>query len=376
MKSGVKTNSAYDFISHDSQLSQSAYNFYDKIKKFILQIKRILVMSLPLSKAPLESLRLLWQHSPDTMFIIQARAERFYLIDFNPAQQQAFPDGFDLQRPLDEILPPEMYQQIKARYEQCIVSRQPMSYEEPGFDDDYWSTLLVPLVDEDGHVEYIAGVARNINDLKQAERRMREAMERAEFLNAQYEKLNAELEHKVIERTRELALKNEELEQLYITDRLTGLCNRYKLDRVLATEMQRVQRYPHPFGVILLDIDEFKIINDTHGHQVGDQTLVTIATILKENTRATDVVGRWGGEEFLILCAETDIDGAHRLAEKLRKAIAGHRFAVAQTITASFGVAVREGKDSAEQLISKADTALYQAKQNGRNRVETYRSGQ
>ncbi|UQB42242.1 diguanylate cyclase [Thiomicrospira microaerophila] len=329
-----------------------------------------------LTNPPLQSLHLLWEHSPDSMFIIQVRDGRYYLHDYNPVQKKAFPEGVDMQQPLDAILPAEMYRDIQARYQHCIASREPMSYEEPGFNDDYWSTLLIPLVNDDGKVEFIAGVSRNIKDLKQAEQRMRKAMEQANYLNTQYEKLNAELEHKVLERTQELALKNKELEQLYITDRLTGLYNRYKLDRVLAAEMQRVERYPHPFGVILLDIDDFKIINDTHGHQVGDQTLVRIATLLKENTRATDVAGRWGGEEFLILCAETDMNGARHLAEKLRKAIAGHRFALKQTITASFGVAVREEIDSAEQLISKADTALYKAKQNGRNRVEIYQPNQ
>ena len=161
----------------------------------------------------MQSLRLLWQHSPDSMFLIQARAGRYYLDDYNPVQERAFPDGMDLRQALDEILPPEMYRVIQARYEQCIATHQPMSYEEPGFNDDHWYTLLVPLVEEDGRVEFIAGISRNIKDLKRAERRMREAMERAEFLNAQYEELNAELENKVIERTEELAEAKERAER-------------------------------------------------------------------------------------------------------------------------------------------------------------------
>ncbi|WP_168927516.1 sensor domain-containing diguanylate cyclase [Nitrincola alkalilacustris] len=310
------------------------------------------------------------------MFIIQARSGRFYLDYYNPAQERAFPEGLDLRQALDELLPPELYGVIKTRYEQCIATRLPMSYEEPGFNDDYWSTLLVPLVEEDGRVEYIAGVSRSIKDLKWAERRMREEKERAESLNAQYEKLNAELENKVMERTRELAIKNEELERLYITDRLTGLFNRHKLDSLLAEEVQRTERYSHPFGVIMLDIDAFKSVNDIYGHQVGDEVLVAIAQILQENTRATDVTGRWGGEEFLILCAETDMDGLLLLAEKLRKAIEGQSFPAVEHKTASFGVALHEAGDSVEQLIAKADSALYRAKRNGRNRVEEYQSSQ
>lgn len=331
-------------------------------------------MSPFLSKVSLESLRLLWQHSSDTMFVIEARAGRYYLVNHNPAQEQALPAGLDISLALDELLPSDLYDDIQRRYQACIESGQPMSYEEPGIGDDYWLTLLVPLVEHGGRAQYIAGVSRSIKDLKHAERRMREEIARAEHINAQYEALNAELERKVSERTQELALKNAELERLYITDRLTGLCNRYKLDGLLAEEVQRTERYAHPFGVIMIDIDDFKQVNDQHGHQVGDAALVTIANILQDHTRVTDVVGRWGGEEFLILCVETDMSGLLELAEKLRKAIECHDFPVVKQKTASFGVASHEVGDTANVLIQKVDTALYCAKHNGRNRVEPYQN--
>ena len=170
-------------------------------------------MSLSPSHPSAASLRLLWQHSPDSMFVIRVEDGRYYLDDYNPMQAQAFPPGVDMSLPLDEILPATMFEEIRARYEQCIATQQPMSYEEPGLGEDYWYTLLVPLVDEQGKVDYIAGVARNIKDIKQAQRGMREAMEKAEYLNAQYEKLNAELEDKVRERTQELTLAKARAEQ-------------------------------------------------------------------------------------------------------------------------------------------------------------------
>jgi diguanylate cyclase (GGDEF)-like protein len=119
----------------------------------------------------------------------------------------------------------------------------------------------------------------------------------------------------------------------------------------------------------LLDIDHFKKVNDSFGHPVGDQVLVHVASVLSECVRATDTVGRWGGEEFLIICPETDALGAAALAENLRHHIAGHPFPTAGNQSASFGVAEHRSGESMEATISRADTALYRAKNEGRNRV-------
>ncbi|SFB88236.1 PAS domain S-box-containing protein/diguanylate cyclase (GGDEF) domain-containing protein [Marinospirillum celere] len=315
------------------------------------------------TQTTLQSLKLLWQHSPDTMFVIEKRQQRYYLIDFNPAQERAFRDQLCPGLALDEILPKEMWQAIQERYDKCLKTRQPMSYEEKGFGENYWSTLLVPLVDEKGTAEYIAGVSRNISDLKKTEQLLREEMQRAESLNTQYEKLNAELESKVLERT-------QALEELAVTDRLTGLFNRHKLDRELADEIKRAERYSRPFGLILLDIDNFKLINDTYGHLAGDQVLVLIASVLQSNTRTTDVLGRWGGEEFLVLCTESNLEGLLHFAKKLRCVLANQTMPFGGSLTASLGVALYKKGDSAEQLVSRADRALYHAKSNGRNCVE------
>lgn len=163
---------------------------------------------------------------------------------------------------------------------------------------------------------------------------------------------------------------NRELERLSVTDKLTGLFNRLKLDEVFESEIQRAVRFNQIFSVIILDMDEFKRVNDRHGHQTGDMVLVAVARLLTENTRVTDIVGRWGGEEFVIICPHTDLMGAHALAEDLCKVFRDHDFPVVHRKTASFGVSAYRSGDQVKDLVARADAALYEAKRNGRNRVE------
>jgi len=159
------------------------------------------------------------------------------------------------------------------------------------------------------------------------------------------------------------------LEKSAITDALTGLYNRHKPQEILALEIKRSNRYKNKFCVILLDIDWFKKINDNYGHQTGDEVLIDLADILKDNARKTDCVSRWGGEEFLIVVCESDIDEAFNLAEKLRIKIQNYRFPSIGKVTISGGVAQYVEGETASQLISRADNALYAAKNSGRNRV-------
>lgn len=160
------------------------------------------------------------------------------------------------------------------------------------------------------------------------------------------------------------------VEELAISDYLTKLYNRVKLDRELSREILRAARYETPLCVILLDIDHFKNVNDTYGHQAGDTVLKEIAGILKENSREADTAGRWGGEEFLIITPSIRIDQGAQFAEKLRTEIGGHAFGTAGSQTASFGVAEYRDGDTPERLTERADKALYRAKARGRNRVE------
>lgn len=173
---------------------------------------------------------------------------------------------------------------------------------------------------------------------------------------------------------KEIAEQNELLLKLSITDKLTQVYNRAKLDDILQEQFDLYQRYRRPFSIIMLDIDHFKAINDTHGHLTGDAVLTSIADILKGHIRQTDILGRWGGEEFMIICPQNSAESAAILAEKLRVKISSHHYKHERRISASFGVAqIGDGMDI-EQLVKRADDALYQAKDQGRNRVITQRA--
>ena len=175
----------------------------------------------------------------------------------------------------------------------------------------------------------------------------------------------------IVELAEELHAEKARVEKLSVTDQLTGLFNRLKLDEALDHELERAKRYDHPLSIILFDIDHFKQVNDIFGHKVGDDVLVSIAKLAVENARAIDIVGRWGGEEFMVICPETDLSGAEAVAERICTAIATHSFPSVGQKTSSFGVATTLSKDDADAMTQRADIALYRAKKGGRNRVET-----
>jgi diguanylate cyclase (GGDEF)-like protein/PAS domain S-box-containing protein len=177
------------------------------------------------------------------------------------------------------------------------------------------------------------------------------------------------LDRIVKERTSALEVKNRELIHLAKTDCLTGLYNRIYLDETLQNEQHRFERYQNTFGIILIDLDYFKQINDTYGHQIGDQALVEVAKLLKQHCRNIDTVARWGGEEFLIVTPETDMKGLKVIAENLRLNIESHSFPKAVMLTASLGITIFRKGDSIESFISRVDSALYEAKCKGRNAV-------
>ena len=161
----------------------------------------------------------------------------------------------------------------------------------------------------------------------------------------------------------------ETIKRLSETDLLTQLNNRVKLHEVLCLELARLSRCESVCSVIFLDIDHFKQVNDTYGHLVGDSVLKEMARILATNTRLIDTVGRWGGEEFLIILPLTDVKGAEFLAEKLRRTISEYNFTSVGHLSASFGVADTTKCISMNELINSADAALYHAKETGRNQV-------
>ena len=157
------------------------------------------------------------------------------------------------------------------------------------------------------------------------------------------------------------------------TDSLTGLGNRWTFDEELALEWRRAERVGDPLALILADIDDFKAINDTHGHRGGDEVLRVVGRVLLENVRQVDLAARYGGEEFAVIVPETDLEGAAQLAERLRVALEKEQIKLPDgshvTVNASFGAAVKGELPSAEQLVTAADEMLYEAKRAGKNRI-------
>jgi diguanylate cyclase (GGDEF)-like protein len=158
-----------------------------------------------------------------------------------------------------------------------------------------------------------------------------------------------------------------------MVDSLTGLANRRSLEQTLRAEIARAARHDDDICLVLADLDDFKQVNDAHGHPVGDEVLKEFARALRASVRESDIAGRWGGEEFALVLTGTDSDGGVRLAERARAAIEGGIVIAPDgdsvRVTASFGVASFPLAADLEELVAAADSALYAAKRNGKNRV-------
>ena len=165
-------------------------------------------------------------------------------------------------------------------------------------------------------------------------------------------------------------LMHEELKRLSITDELTGLWNRRHFAQRLQDEIDRGRRYEQPFSLAMIDIDRFKEVNDSHGHAVGDRVLADMGRLLRALGRASDIISRHGGEEFVILMPMADPEHAMMAAERLRAAVCDHIFPRRKKLTVSIGLASFPGDGtSPAELLKRADSALYEAKRNGRNRT-------
>ena len=188
---------------------------------------------------------------------------------------------------------------------------------------------------------------------------------------------NENLQENVKQRVRELEIENKELKlqkellvEVSSKDPLTGLFNRIKIEEIFLYEQAQSIRYANQLSVVLMDLDDFKVVNDTYGHNVGDIFLKEISMVLQTTFRSTDIIGRWGGEEFLILLPKTSLKDAKELVNKFRGTIETTRFSVVGHKTASFGVAALLENESLIGIIERVDEALYLAKDYGKNRVE------
>jgi diguanylate cyclase (GGDEF)-like protein/PAS domain S-box-containing protein len=242
----------------------------------------------------------------------------------------------------DQIHPPESAA-LNLDYFQRLFAAIAAGTEPPGFHGDleYYrkdgsimigELQVIPHVDTDGNVVEILGVTRDIS-----ERKMFEA----------------------------------ELTRLAVTDPLTGLWNRRHTGELLSADLAQAHRNGQALTLLMIDVDNFKSINDTHGHQTGDRVLVEVANRLREQIRSTDVVGRWGGEEFVVLLRYCGLRDAVAIAEKLRRRIAEDPFDTLFSASVSIGAAELQDNDDLASWIERADAALYAAKRAGRNTVAT-----
>ena len=180
---------------------------------------------------------------------------------------------------------------------------------------------------------------------------------------------------RLIDLHRQIEAKNRLLEELALTDALTGLPNRRAIEAWALRQLSGAARHGFPFWVVMIDLDNFKHVNDAHGHDAGDMVLRKFAEILKSNTRLSDISGRIGGEEFLQVLTHADQDNVQLVLERVRSLFAAEKFHAAGacfSVTASFGVAGFWGTKAPEfpQLVTQADAVLYRAKHRGRNRIE------
>lgn len=278
----------------------------------------------------------IFDNTRDALFLVDVIDEReFRYLKFNRAQEEVsgLRTGEIRGKRPEELFPQSTAAEVVRRYRECLESRDTITFEQSVEGAEgavVWSTKLNPVL-VDGRVIQIVGSARDITEGKKLEARLR---------------------------------------KLSDADPLTGIYNRRKVMEELEKEINRSRRYGHPLSILMLDIDHFKGINDRFGHTAGDAVLTGFTETVAARLRPTDVFGRWGGEEFLIILSETDLQGAYRLAERIRESVEGHTYLPELRVTASIGVAAMGGELTCkDDLVNAADEALYCAKENGRNRV-------
>lgn len=181
--------------------------------------------------------------------------------------------------------------------------------------------------------------------------------------------LNEELEYKIEQRTLELQNSYDKMRELANTDSLTKINNRHSFLKHFNSQLKRSQEFSEEFSLIMIDIDYFKNINDTYGHNVGDIAIIEITEVIKECLREHDIFGRIGGEEFMVLFINTPIKSVHEIAQRIRKTVDEHTFKSVNHITVSIGVVSYKHNEESKDILRRVDIALYEAKNSGRNRV-------
>lgn len=309
----------------------------------------------------------LWQHSPDNMFIVSLDEEGDFIIDdINPAQGRNLNLEADAVRKVKirELFARDTAALVEAKYFRCLQQNRPLTeYEAVTLEgrQRYWNTLIIPIQDDGSGRRWIFGISREVTELERAK--------------AALNTLNRQLEERVTERTAELEESNRQLRELAFVDELTGIGNRRYFELHANKLLALVAREKGDATLLMLDIDHFKRLNDGYGHPFGDRVLLRLAGLLGESVRNSDVLGRYGGEEFVILLPFSGPEEGQRFAQRLLEAVRDLSLPLEGDGSVRFSVSIgvasaSAGEQALAEMIATADAALYRAKHNGRNRLE------
>ncbi|WP_181870060.1 sensor domain-containing diguanylate cyclase [Halomonas sp. DQ26W] len=316
------------------------------------------------------------------MFIVRVDGRENFVIEaINPSQQARVGNELTcVGKHLAHLLPSPFGDGVIANCARCVEEGAPVRYEAMGKYVDKqgvrrqccWQTLLVPIANHQGVLTHLLGIVHDthIESIPQTRplEQVQEQVQEQEQQQVQELELELELERRVMERTNELMAANLQLTYLATHDALTETYNRRHLLELADNEFRRASRYELSLCLMMLDIDNFKTINDEQGHLAGDQALRTVAQATMAMVRDCDLVGRYGGDEFIIVLPETDIDGARAIAQRLSRTLQE-----AGLLCVSIGITSREHDDqTVVELINRADFLLLDAKRNGRNRIECH----
>jgi diguanylate cyclase (GGDEF)-like protein/PAS domain S-box-containing protein len=245
----------------------------------------------------------------------------------------------------DKSTPIELYKDLWLTISSGHIWRGEIKNRKKDGSEYYVNAIISPVFDEHKNIIAHESIIQDIT------------------LKKVLQEFNTKLESEVEKQTKELKL-------LAVTDKLTGLYNRVKLDDELASSYEYYKKFKENFSIVMLDIDHFKAVNDTYGHQVGDTVLREMAMLIKDSIRSTDIIGRWGGEEFMLICPKTDSSNAYAVAQNIRENIQTHNFPRVGSLTISAGVSDIISNEDVNALVNSADSLLYDAKHNGRNVVK------